>query len=291
MLRLINAACEAGSFGTGFLIAPRLIATVEHVVDGADSLLIQRDGRTIATGTVVGEARIPDVALVATSAPIRGAPLDLASRTPAVGDAVLALGYPLGLPLTVTQGTVSGLNRTIPIEGISRSDLLQTDAPINPGNSGGPLLSLADGEVVGLVDAGTDQANGIGFAVAAHVAEPLLQNWESAPQPVPGVPCPGSPSSGSLPVSKSPVSTRRYDGKAFEIRYPADWSIGDAEKRESYGTDTTFLSPADPNTLIRVDVTTHGGPIDPAIAAGPVIDAVSKELGYELLVQRALSNL
>ncbi|HET7127923.1 MAG TPA: trypsin-like peptidase domain-containing protein, partial [Gaiellaceae bacterium] len=81
------------------------------------------------------------------------------------------------------KGSVSGLGRTIPIADVNRRQLVQTDAAVNPGNSGGPLLATDTGKVVGLVDLGTAQANGISFAVSAGVASPLLKAWQVAPQP------------------------------------------------------------------------------------------------------------
>ena len=94
------------------------------------------------------------------------------------------LGYPLGLPLTLTRGTVSGLNRTIRIDGVPRRGLVQTDAAVNRGNSGGPLISIETGEVIGLVDLLAAEANGIAFAVSSRLAAPLLERWAAKPRPV-----------------------------------------------------------------------------------------------------------
>ena len=149
-----------------------------------------RATRSSGKATVIGEDQARDVALVRSSVPITGTQLRLATRAPALGDSVAALGFPLGLPFSVTQGSVSGLGRTVPINGINRQQMVQTDAAVNPGNSGGPLLSLDNGQVLGLVDLGTNMANGIGFAVSAQVAGPLLQAWNAAPQPIPTATCP-----------------------------------------------------------------------------------------------------
>ena len=136
------------------MIGPRLVATVEHVVDGAVNIRLKQNGKTVGVGTVIGEDPTRDVALVRTSVSLHGRVLKLASRAPRLGEAVTALGFPFGLPLTVTQGSASGLGRTIPINGINRQNLVQTDAAINPGNSGGPLISVDTGEVVGFADLG-----------------------------------------------------------------------------------------------------------------------------------------
>jgi S1-C subfamily serine protease len=192
VIRIETNACGVQEIGTGFLIGPRLIATVEHVVDGASAITLKQGNKIVGRGTVIGEDQARDVALVRSSVPITGAQLRLATRSPALGDSVAALGFPLGLPFTVTQGSVSGLGRTIPINGVNRQQLVQTDAAVNPGNSGGPLMSLDNDQVLGLVDLGTNMANGIGFAVSAQVAAPLLQAWNAAPQPIPTATCPSS---------------------------------------------------------------------------------------------------
>jgi hypothetical protein len=77
------------------------------------------------------------------------------------------------------------------------------------------------------------------------------------------------------------VST--YSGAAFSIDYPSDWQVENAEKSQSYGTDTTIVSPADPQTLVRVDVSPNTTVTDPQAAAQPVITAVSSEPGYQQL--------
>jgi Trypsin-like peptidase domain len=203
-----------------------------------------------------------------------------------LGEPVVALGFPLGLPLTSTQGTVSGVGRTIPIEGVNRRDMVQTDAAVNPGNSGGPLIDVDSGDVVGLVDLGSSQINGIAFAVSTQIAQPLLQAWQHAPEPVSTAACADSTTvpqqeSASTP-SPAPASTT-YNGRAFSIEYPANWRIEDAEKPVSYGTDTTFVSPSSSSTLLRVDLTPNTTASSPQSAAAPVIAALEKQPGYEQL--------
>ena len=117
-----------------------------------------------------------------------------------VGDAVLAVGSPLGLEATVTTGIVSALHRPVKAGESAEAafiDAIQTDAAINPGNSGGPLVNSA-GEVIGINSAiaqgpGTSAATGnigLGFAIpsnqARHTAEQLIETGE-ATFPVIGV--------------------------------------------------------------------------------------------------------
>ena len=239
VIRIETSACGIEKIGTGFLIGPRLIATVEHVVDGATAITLKQGGRVVAAGTVIGEDQARDVALVQSSVPIAGKVLPLAARAPQLGETVAALGFPLGLPLTVTEGSVSGLGRTVPITGIRRRQMVQTDAAVNPGNSGGPLISLDTGEVVGLVDLGTTQANGITFAVSAPVAQPLLQAWTAAPQPTLAATCPSA-----QPSTQASVPPVNRSNPAASEAGPATTLRRHLEDLESgqYGVAFTLMS-------------------------------------------------
>jgi len=215
VVRIQASTCDGGGVGTGFLIAPDLVATVAHVVNqsAALNLTVGENGAGGTTsGMVVGVDPSADVALVRLDRPMQGHVFTLTSATPRVGQEVAAIGFPVGDPMTFTRGTVSGLNRTIPIESVQRSGLIETDAAINPGNSGGPLLGT-DGEVVGLVDAKNVEAEGIAYAVAPTIARPLLLSWAdsttsavSAPCADPAGPQPGRDLSPTLPDSPDPTT-------------------------------------------------------------------------------------
>jgi S1-C subfamily serine protease len=211
IIRIQTTTCDASYVGTGFVVGPRLVATVEHVVDGAAAIVLKRNHRVLGSATVIGEDPVRDLALLETKKPISGYRFSLASRSPRLAEQVVALGFPFGLPLTVTQGSVSGLGRSIPIASVTRRKLVQTDAALNPGNSGGPLLATDTGQVIGLVDLGT-AANGTSFAVSAAVAGPLLQAWRAGPQPVPLDSCGGLPiASGGNSSSSAGGSSGQYD--------------------------------------------------------------------------------
>ena len=111
--------------------------------------------KRLGEAQVIGVDKDRDLALLRLKKPAKGYVFRFSRRAPRLGEEVVAIGFPLGLPLTVTRGTVSGLGRTISIEDVKRRALVQTDAAVNPGNSGGPLLSTATGDVVGLVDLGS----------------------------------------------------------------------------------------------------------------------------------------
>jgi S1-C subfamily serine protease len=172
VVRILATTCEGDGIGSGFLIDRRTVATAAHVINGAEGVAVDS-----ATGThaarVVGIDPATDLALLRLDAPVAGHVFEFAATNALPGTEVAAIGFPLDEPKTLTIGTVSGLDRTIEIEGESRSGLLQTDTAINPGNSGGPLVTI-EGEVVGVVDALRLDSQGIGYAVQVSVAEPVL---------------------------------------------------------------------------------------------------------------------
>ena len=125
--------------------------------------------------------------------PLRVLPLADSNRV-RVGDAAIAIGYPLGLDRTATAGIVSGLGREIRApNGFTIDEVIQTDAPINPGNSGGPLID-ANGRVIGvnsqIATAGSQGNVGIGFAVPANTVRevvPSLKGGQAIERPYLGV--------------------------------------------------------------------------------------------------------
>jgi S1-C subfamily serine protease len=136
---------------------------------------------------VIGRDRTRDLALRGVPRHV-WLPVSPAHRLPDVCESVAALGYPWA-PAHGDRGTVSGLNRTILINGVRRKGLIQTDAAVNRGNSGGPLVSIETGEVIGLVDLRAADASGIAFAVNTKTAAPLLERWSKSPKPVAAARC------------------------------------------------------------------------------------------------------
>jgi S1-C subfamily serine protease len=148
------------------------VVTNAHVVQGERQLVVTLSGGAHHPATVVGSDPTHDLAVVRLSG-ARPAPATFASApSPQVGDLVLAIGNPLGLRSSVTQGIVSSLNRSVSEgNGVTLSPVIQTSAAINPGNSGGALVDLT-GKVVGIPtlaaldpQMGGGQASGIGFAI------------------------------------------------------------------------------------------------------------------------------
>jgi hypothetical protein len=186
-VRIETVGCSDAGVGTGFLLSPRLVATVAHVVDQAVVVSLVAGGQR-STGTVIGLDREHDLALVRADSPIRGYHFRTSPEPPRVGDPVAAIGFPIGDPMTLTEGHISGLDRSITIDGVARTGLVETDTAINPGNSGGPLIA-ADGSVVGLVDAKRTDASGIGYAVPSGLAGRRDRRWAEEPQMVAGAQC------------------------------------------------------------------------------------------------------
>jgi S1-C subfamily serine protease len=167
---------ERGS-GSGFIInSSGQILTNSHVVDGADEVTVTlKDGRTFE-GKVLGEDPVTDVAVIQIDANNLPAIALGNSNILQPGEAVIAIGNPLGLNNTVTSGIISATDRSSSDIGASdkRVDYLQTDAAINPGNSGGPLLN-ARGEVIGMNTAIIQGAQGLGFAIPINTAQKIAE--------------------------------------------------------------------------------------------------------------------
>ncbi len=183
VVRLNVTTCDGEGNGSGFVIAPGLVATAAHVVDGATSIELEPEGGAPVQATVVGSDADEDLALVKADSSLDARTLRFATGDgAAIGDDVIALGYPLGLPFTATRGAITGDDREVDVEGTSYAGLFQTDAAVNPGNSGGAIIN-AKGQVVGVVVAGGDGTEGIGFGVPAARAKPVLEGWAESPRP------------------------------------------------------------------------------------------------------------
>ncbi len=183
VVRLNVSTCDGGGNGSGFVIAPGLVATAAHVVDGATSIELEPERGGTVQATVVGSDSDEDLALVRADGSLDARTLRFApGGDAAIGDDVIALGYPLGLPFTATRGALTGDGREVTVDGTNYTGLFQTDAAVNPGNSGGAIVN-SKGQVVGVVVAGGDGTEGIGFGVPASRAKPVLTGWAKGPSP------------------------------------------------------------------------------------------------------------
>ena len=151
------------------------IVTNDHVVSGSTSFTVTTATGKQLSAKLVGEFPADDLAVIrVTGANLRPATFADSSKLQ-VGDIAIAIGNPLGLASSVTQGLVSGLNRQEPEgNGVTLRDTIQTSAAINPGNSGGALVDIS-GRVIGIPTlAASDPqlggaASGIGFAIPSNV--------------------------------------------------------------------------------------------------------------------------
>jgi S1-C subfamily serine protease len=170
---------QSQGVGTGFIVDSKgYILTNSHVVsDGkaSDVNVLFNDGST-SKGKVLWNDPTIDLAIVKvdkTGLPVADLGNSDSVRT---GDLAVAIGNPLGLEFqkSVTQGIISGLDRSIQTEQSNMTGLIQTDASINPGNSGGPLLN-DKGEVIGINTAKASGAEGLGFAIPINTAKPIVE--------------------------------------------------------------------------------------------------------------------
>jgi serine protease Do len=178
MNALLQPVAEQGT-GTGFVIgSDGLIATNDHVVQGAQSITVTlSSGRTLPARVAGGNAGADLAVLRIAARDLPVVPLGDSSSLH-VGDPVVAIGNALALPggPTVTEGIVSALDRTIQTDdGAVLHDVIQTDAAINQGNSGGPLVD-ASGDVVGINTAAASGGQNIGFAIAIDGARRTIDD-------------------------------------------------------------------------------------------------------------------
>ncbi len=161
------------SVGSGFFISEDgYIVTNNHVVEGADSVLVRLSDRREFAAEIVGTDPRSDLALLRIDAKDLPSLTLAASDELEVGEWVLAIGSPFGLDYSVSAGIVSAKGRSLPTErNENYVPFIQTDVAINPGNSGGPLFNL-DGEVVGVnsqIFTRSGGSIGLSFAIPASV--------------------------------------------------------------------------------------------------------------------------
>ena len=157
--------------GSGVIIDKRgYVLTNNHVVRGADGVLLRLASKREYQGRIVGADVMTDLAVIQFEPDVPVAVATLGnSDTLRVGEWAIAIGNPFGLDQTVTVGVISATGRA-DVGIATYENFIQTDASINPGNSGGPLVNLR-GEVIGINTAIVATGQGIGFAIPANMVK------------------------------------------------------------------------------------------------------------------------
>ena len=157
--------------GSGVIIDKRgYVLTNNHVVRGADGVLLRLASKREYQGRIVGADVTTDLAIIQFEPDVPVAVATLGnSDTLRVGEWAIAIGNPFGLDQTVTVGVISATGRA-DVGIATYENFIQTDASINPGNSGGPLVNLR-GEVIGINTAIVATGQGIGFAIPANMVK------------------------------------------------------------------------------------------------------------------------
>ncbi len=183
---------QAAGTGSGVIYKKEagkaFVVTNHHVVEGATKLEVSMADGTKIPATLLGSDIWTDLAVLEIDASKVKKVAEFGnSDALKLGEPVIAIGNPLGPTFSgsVTQGIISGLNRTIPMDinqdGVSdwQSEVLQTDAAINPGNSGGALINVA-GQVIGInsMKIAQQAVEGIGLSIPINSAKPIINDLE-----------------------------------------------------------------------------------------------------------------
>ncbi|MFT5217496.1 MAG: Do/DeqQ family serine protease [Glaciecola sp.] len=164
--------------GSGVIIsADGYIITNNHVIDGAESLMVTTNDNKTYNADLIGTDPKTDIALLKIDADeILAYSTFGDSDTAKIGEWVLAVGNPFNLTSTVTAGIISAKSRNLDKTGQQTQSFIQTDAAVNPGNSGGALVNTR-GELIGINTAITSQTGsyiGYSFAVPSNIARKVI---------------------------------------------------------------------------------------------------------------------
>lgn len=172
-----NPQIQRGT-GSGVIVsADGTVLTNQHVIEGASSIKVELNDKKTFTAKVVGSDKPSDLAVLKIEAGDLPFLNFSNSDEVRVGDIVLAIGNPLGIGQSVTEGIISAKGRQTGISDGSYEDFLQTDAPINQGNSGGALINL-NGELIGINSQILSMSGGnigIGFAIPSNMAKSVME--------------------------------------------------------------------------------------------------------------------
>jgi S1-C subfamily serine protease len=245
------------------------------VIAGLNDIQVGLFGGERAPARLVGSFPESDIALIQIEGESDLVPAELGSSARLqVGEEVIAIGNALNLGgrPTVTRGIVSALDRTLSAEGITLSNLVQTDAAINPGNSGGPLVDAA-GQVVGVNTAIIGDAQNIGFSIAIDTVKPLIEEIRAGGGDVRGDQA--FLGVNTTDVAAEPVTTRTRFGIEVEEGAFVQSVVPDS------AADDAGLLPGDVITAVQ------GDPTPTSASVGEVIRGLAPGAEIALEIVRA----
>lgn len=269
---------DATAVGTGVVVdASGYILTNSHVINDGNYKKINvsfYDG-TELEGTVLWNDQTLDLAVVKVEATNLHAAELGDSDSVKVGAYAAAIGNPLGLAFerSMSQGIISGLNRTITVSSSSYSsgtvmeNLMQTDATINSGNSGGPLLN-SRGQVIGINSAKASSGEGMGFAIPINVAKPIVEQIKQT----------GKFERAYLGISGAGLSSQsNYTEEQLQEMFGTSEGIYVSAVSEGGGAQAAGLKQGD--VIIKIDGTAVGtmNRINTVLVAHKVGDTVEVE--------------
>lgn len=255
------------------------VVTNHHVIEGADSVEVVLYDETHLEAEIIGSDVFSDLAVLRMDGEQVEQTIELGSSANVkVGEPAIAIGNPLGLMFSssVTQGVISGTERTIPQDFNQdgradwQAEVIQTDAAINPGNSGGALINI-NGQLIGINSMKINQTavEGIGFAIPIDSALPIVDELETTGEVT-------RPFLGVEIYSLDEVPQAEWKGT---LNLPKEVEGG------VYVWSVEPLSPADQAGLKRLDVITEldGNPVMNMIDLRKILYH-EKEIGDEITV-------
>lgn len=179
---LVNVGLDGGyATGTGIIMSQDgYIITNEHVIEGATSIDIELQDSTVYTAALVGKDSQTDLAVLKIDAENLMPASFGDSSTLRVGDEVAAIGNPLGLNFSLSNGIISALDRDVEVNGYYMT-MIQTNVAINEGNSGGALINMY-GQVIGITNmklvsySAYSSIEGMAFAIPTSVVKPVVDS-------------------------------------------------------------------------------------------------------------------
>src|SRR5690625_366747 len=273
---------EAGS-GSGVIYKEEdgdaYVVTNHHVIEGADTVEVVLFDDSHITADLVGSDLFSDLAVLKMDSKQVEKVIEMGSSDDVkVGEPAIAIGNPLGLMFSgsVTQGVISGKQRTIPQDFNQdgradwQAEVIQTDAAINPGNSGGALINI-EGQLIGINSMKINQAiaQGIGFAIPIDTAKPIIEELEET---------------GT--VTRPHLGVEIYSLEEIpKIEWENTLHLPESVHGGVYNWSIEPLTPADEAGLRRLDVITSfaGEEVDDVLALRKILYQ-EKQVGDEVEV-------